>query len=242
MGIEAFRELVAQSGRIVFFGGAGVSTESDIPDFRSENGLYKDRSFRCPPEVMLSHDFFYKNPGEFYRFYFGNLVYPDARPNAAHRALARLEERGKLRAVVTQNVDGLHQAAGSRTVLELHGSALRNSCTRCAAKYGLDYMLRFREGVPVCEKCGAVVRPDIVLYGEGLDQNVVRRAVRFIGEADLLIVGGTSLVVYPAAGLVEYRNGGKLVLITRDQTPYDDRADLVFHESIGKTLSQVAEV
>ncbi|HEX3027133.1 MAG TPA: NAD-dependent protein deacylase [Clostridia bacterium] len=238
MSVEDFKKLVTESKNIVFFGGAGVSTESNIPDFRSETGIYSGSGFRFAPEVMLSHEFFYTHPKEFYQFYFEKLVYPDAEPNAAHLALAELERQGILRAVITQNVDGLHQKAGSRIVLELHGSALRNTCTRCGKKVNLDFMLRFRPGVPTCE-CGGIVRPDIVLYGEGLDADVVDASVRAISLADLLIVGGTSLVVYPAAGLIRYFRGRNLVLINRDRTDYDDSAALVFHDSIGKILSQV---
>ncbi|MDR3551949.1 MAG: NAD-dependent protein deacylase [Clostridia bacterium] len=241
MSIAAFKELVAGSGNIVFFGGAGVSTESEIPDFRSEGGIYSGSEYPFPPEIMLSHDFFYSNPKEFYRFYFGKLVYPDAKPNAAHRALARLEQRGKLRAVVTQNVDGLHQMAGSRNVLELHGSALRNTCTKCGEKYDLGYMLRFKGGVPECGRCGGIIRPDIVLYGEGLDGDVIEQSLQAISQADMLIVGGTSLVVYPAAGLINYYHGNKLVLINKSGTSCDSRAALVFNDSIGKVLSEAAE-
>lgn len=239
--LETFRRLVNESANTVFFGGAGVSTESGVPDFRSAAGIYSSSEYGYPPEVMLSRDFFYSHPKEFYRFYFDRLVYPDAKPNDAHKALARLEKRGKLRAVITQNVDGLHQAAGSKTVIELHGSAHRNRCTRCGRAFDLAYMLRQSGGVPVCDKCGAVVRPEIVIYGEPLDERVAGTAVSAIGNAELLIVGGTSLVVYPAAGFLSYFHGKALVLINRDRTDFDSRATLVFHESIGKVLCTAAE-
>lgn len=238
--METLRGMIAQSSSIVFFGGAGVSTESNIPDFRSKNGIYREQ-YPFPPETMLSHHFFEQNPREFYRFYFNKLVYPDAKPNAAHDALAQLERRGKLKAVITQNVDGLHQLAGSKNVIELHGSALHNHCTRCDAAYTLAQVLRFRDGIPLCTKCGGIVRPDIVLYEESLDSSVLQEAVAAIASAEMLIVGGTSLVVYPAAGLVNYYTGSRLVLINRDATRYDTRANLVFHSSIGETLRRAAE-
>lgn len=230
------RKLVEASEAIVFFGGAGVSCESGIPDFRSTDGLYH-QEYRWPPEEILSHDFFERRPEEFFRFYRDKMLYPQAEPNAAHLALARLEQAGKLKAVVTQNIDGLHQAAGSKNVLELHGSVHRNHCTRCGAFYTLDDVLR-SEGVPRCG-CGGVIKPDVVLYEEGLDQSILSRSVRHISEADMLIIGGTSLTVYPAAGLIDYYRGDKLVLINKAVTPRDGQASLVISGSIGEVLDAV---
>ena len=230
------RRLVDASEAIVFFGGAGVSCESGIPDFRSTDGLYH-QEYRWPPEEILSHDFFERRPEEFFRFYRDKMLYPQAEPNAAHLALARLEQAGKLKAVVTQNIDGLHQAAGSKNVLELHGSVHRNHCTRCGAFYTLDDVLR-SEGVPRCG-CGGVIKPDVVLYEESLDAQVLEGALEDIRQADLLIIGGTSLVVYPAAGLVNYYRGDRLVLINKSPTPYDRKADLVLTGSIGEILGQI---
>ena len=239
MKIDDFKKLVENSDNIVFFGGAGVSTESNIPDFRSTSGIYKDDSYPFPPEIMISHNFFYSNTKDFYKFYFDKLVYPNAKPNIAHHVLAKLENDGKLKAVITQNVDGLHQMAGSRNVLELHGSALRNYCTGCGEEYDLQYMLKFRNSIPTCRSCNHIIKPDIVLYGESLNDKVVNDAIRYIANADMLIVAGTSLVVYPAAGLLNYYRGNKLVLINKDKTPYDNRANIVFNESIGKVLGQI---
>lgn len=231
---QAFlQEWIGKSDSIVFFGGAGVSTESGIKDFRSVDGLYNEQ-YRYSPETILSHTFFEEQPEEFYRFYHDKLVCPNAKPNAAHFKLAELERAGKLRAVVTQNIDGLHQAAGSRNVLELHGSTHRCSCARCHRSYP-EHIINEGTGVPHCA-CGGVIRPDVVLYEEGLDQSVLEEAVRAIAQADMLIVGGTSLVVYPAAGLIRYYGGNRLVLINRDPTPYDRHADLVIHASIGQVL------
>ena len=231
--------LVEASEAIVFFGGAGVSCESGIPDFRSTDGLYH-QEYRWPPEEILSHDFFERRPEEFFRFYRDKMLYPQAEPNAAHLALARLEQAGKLKAVVTQNIDGLHQAAGSKNVLELHGSVHRNHCTRCGAFYTLDDVLR-SEGVPRCG-CGGVIKPDVVLYEEGLDQHTLQKAVYYISNADVLIIGGTSLTVYPAAGLIDYYGGKKLVLINKSVTPMDSRADLVISGPIGEILGDAAGV
>ena len=233
------RKLVEASEAIVFFGGAGVSCESGIPDFRSTDGLYH-QEYRWPPEEILSHDFFERRPEEFFRFYRDKMLYPQAEPNAAHLALARLEQAGKLKAVVTQNIDGLHQAAGSKNVLELHGSVHRNHCTRCGAFYTLDDVLR-SEGVPRCG-CGGVIKPDVVLYEEGLDQHTLQKAVYYISNADVLIIGGTSLTVYPAAGLIDYYGGKKLVLINKSVTPMDSRADLVISGPIGEILGDAAGV
>ena len=240
------QSLIDKSSRIVFFGGAGVSTESGIPDFRSENGLYQAKSkYGHSPEEMLSHTFFTRETETFYEYYKNNMLYPDVKPNKAHYALAKLEEEGKLKAVVTQNIDGLHQLAGSKNVYELHGSVLRNHCTRCHTFYCLDDILKPTScgteenpysQIPKCNKCGGIIKPDVVLYEEPLDQEVMEGAVNAISKADLLIVGGTSLVVYPAAGLINYYRGNKLVLINKSETPYDGRADLVLHESIGEVL------
>ncbi len=231
---EQFRQWVQDSGSIVFFGGAGVSTESGIPDFRSMDGLYHQK-YDEPPETILSHTYFTRHTEEFYRFYREKMLCLDAEPNAAHLKLAQWERAGRLAAVVTQNIDGLHQMAGSKTVYELHGSVHRNYCTQCGAFYGADFILQ-SGGVPRCPVCGGLVKPDVVLYEEGLDQDTVEGAVRAIAQADMLIVGGTSLVVYPAAGLIRYYRGSKLALINRDPTPYDGEADLVSHDSIGKVL------
>ncbi len=234
---EQLQQWIKDSGNVVFFGGAGVSTESGIPDFRSVDGLYSQK-YDQPPETILSHTYFVGHTGDFYRFYRDKMLCLDAKPNAAHQKLAQLERAGKLKAVVTQNIDGLHQMAGSQVVYELHGSVHRNYCTKCRAFYGADF-IQTGEGVPLCPVCGGLVKPDVVLYEEGLDQDTVEGAVRAIARADVLIVGGTSLVVYPAAGLINYYRGNKLVLINRDPTPYDGRADLVIHDSIGKVLGGI---
>ena len=235
--LEQLKQIIAESDNIVFFGGAGVSTESNIPDFRSESGLYNAvNKYGYPPETMLSHSFFEDHPDEFYRYYFGELIYREARPNKAHLALARLEQQGKLKAVITQNIDGLHQAAGSRNVLELHGSVQRNYCLNCHLKYGLDFMLETAPGIPHCRDCGGIVRPDVVLYEECLDDAVTSAAIRCIAKADVLIVGGTSLVVYPAAGMIRYFKGRKLILINKSATDYDAKADLLIRTSIGQAL------
>lgn len=239
-------EILEQSHHIVFFGGAGVSTESAIPDFRSQDGLYgekKEREYPYPPEVMLSHSFYSSHPKEFFDFYFNEMIYQDAVPNDAHKVLAELEKCGRLDAVITQNIDGLHQKAGSVNVLELHGSVLRNYCTRCNQFYTLEEVLKLRDenGIPRCSKDGAIIKPDVVLYEESLDMNVMHKAIEAISHADCMIVGGTSLVVYPAAGLLQYFRGRYLVLINRDSTPYDNQADLVIHDSIGKVLREAWE-
>ncbi len=234
------KEIVDKSKRIVFFGGAGVSTESNIPDFRSESGLYQAVSqYGQSPETMLSHSFFMRHMDTFYDYYKNNLIYQDAKPNKAHEALARLEREGKLTAVVTQNIDGLHQLAGSKTVYELHGSVLRNYCMDCNAFYDLDYIMdpaHCQGDVPKCEACGGTIKPDVVLYEEALDESVMSGAVEAISKADTLIVGGTSLVVYPAAGLINYFRGDNLVLINKSETQYDNRATLVINDAIGKVL------
>jgi len=233
----ALQKWIEECGNIVFFGGAGVSTESGIPDFRSTDGLY-NQQYDYPPETIISHSFYVKKPKEFYRFYKNKMLFPEAKPNRAHMALAKLEREGKVKAVVTQNIDGLHQAAGSREVLELHGSVHRNYCTRCGTFYSLDDILK-ADGVPVCD-CGGVIKPDVVLYGEGLDQDVIQRSVEYISRADVLIIGGTSLTVYPAAGLIDYYRGSKLVLINKSVTSRDNQADLVICDSIGKVLGDAA--
>ena len=234
--IETLKTWIEASDNIVFFGGAGVSTESGIPDFRSVDGLYHQQ-FEYPPETILSHTFFHQHPDYFYRFYRQKMLPLEAQPNAAHKKLAELEQAGKLRAVITQNIDGLHQKAGSRNVLELHGSIWRNYCTRCGKFYPPEF-IRDCAGVPRCD-CGGVVKPDVVLYEEGLSEDVLHRAVHAISEADVLIVGGTSLTVYPAAGLIRYYRGSKLVLINRDETPYDTAADLVLRDPIGQVFAQL---
>ena len=234
--IRKLKELVDSSGNIVFFGGAGVSTESGIPDFRSVDGLYHQQ-YRYPPETILSHSFYTAHKTEFYDFYRAKMLAPDAQPNAAHRKLAQWEAQGKLKAVITQNIDGLHQKAGSREVLELHGSVLRNCCERCGKFYGLDAILH-STGVPKCT-CGGDIKPDVVLYEEGLDEHVMQKALDYISRADMLIIGGTSLVVYPAAGLVRYYRGNKLVVINKGVIEADLGADLVINGPIGQVLSQV---
>lgn len=234
--IKTLRELVNASSSIVFFGGAGVSTESGIPDFRSTGGLYH-QEWKYPPETILSHTFYKSNPEEFFRFYRAKMLCPDAKPNAAHRKLAEWEKQGKLLAVVTQNIDGLHQAAGSRTVYELHGSVLRNHCEKCGKFYGLDHILN-TTGVPRCG-CGGIIKPDVVLYEEALDDKVVDGAVNAIAQADLLIVGGTSLNVWPAAGLINYFRGDRLVLINKSAVARDLAAGLVITDPIGEVLAQL---
>lgn len=237
--IEQLSQIIKDSNNIVFFGGAGVSTESGIPDFRSANGLWSEKlKINLTPEQLVSHTMFMKYPEEFFKFYREKLIYPNAKPNAAHIALAKLEKMGKLKAIVTQNIDGLHQAAGSKNVYELHGSVLRNYCMNCHAFYDEKFILESK-GIPTCPKCGGIVKPDVVLYEEGLDNDVINGAVRAISQADTLIIGGTSLVVYPAAGLIDYFRGKNLVLINKSSTSADNRADLVINDSIGKVLEEV---
>ena len=233
---KKLQEIISGSDNIVFFGGAGVSTESGIPDFRSVDGLYHQK-YDYPPETILSHTFFVRNTKEFYRFYQDKMLCLDAKPNAAHRKLAELEEKGKLRAVITQNIDGLHQMAGSKCVLELHGSVHRNYCQKCGKGYDAKYMLHAK-GIPLCE-CGGVIKPDVVLYEEGLDTRTMQDSIRFISEADVLIIGGTSLAVYPAAGLIDYFSGDKLVVINKAPTPRDAHADLLIQAPIGEVFSQI---
>lgn len=235
--IDELKGIVEKYDNIVFFGGAGVSTESGIPDFRSVDGLY-NQQYDYPPETILSHTFYRRNPKEFYRFYRNKMLFTDVKPNAAHLKLAELEQRGKLRAVITQNIDGLHQAAGSKVVLELHGSVLRNYCEDCGHFHDMNYILHSTD-VPKCEKCGGPVKPDVVLYEEGLNQKTLNDSVRYIHEADVLIIGGTSLAVYPAAGLIDYFKGDKLVVINKAPTPRDSHADLLIQAPIGEVFSHV---
>ena len=235
--ISVLKQWVEESDNIVFFGGAGVSTESNIPDFRSVDGLY-NQEYDYPPETILSHTFFVRYPQEFYRFYKNKMLILDAKPNTAHLKLAELKAKGKLKAIVTQNIDGLHQAAGSKVVYELHGSVHRNYCTKCGKFFGPEYMAA-ADGVPTCDACGGMIKPDVVLYEEGLDSEVIEGAVKAISRADVLIIGGTSLVVYPAAGLIDYYRGNKLVLINKSTTPRDNLANLIINDSIGKVFAQL---
>jgi NAD-dependent deacetylase len=232
--IETLKKWITESENIVFFGGAGVSTESGIPDFRSVDGIY-NMKYKYPPETIISHSFFIKRTKEFYDFYRDKMIYSEAKPNITHKKLAELEKAGKLKAVITQNIDGLHQAAGSTEVLELHGSVLRNYCMKCHKFYGVSQILS-QEGIPRCS-CGGIIKPDVVLYEEGLDDAVLYKAIKKISEADVLIVGGTSLSVYPAAGLINFYKGNKLVLINKSITPYDKEADLLIQTSLGEVFS-----
>ncbi len=233
---KQLKKWIDESDNIVFFGGAGVSTESGIPDFRSENGIFQAiNEYGVRPEVILSHTFFMQNPEVFFKYYKKTLLYPDAKPNDCHKALAKLEEMGKLKAVITQNIDDLHQRAGSKNVLELHGTLYKNYCMKCGKTFDLDYVTA-DEGITRCDACGGIVRPDVVLYEEGLDQETIYQSVDFISKADLLIVGGTSLNVYPAAGLLNYYRGNKLVLVNKSATSYDNKAALVIAENIGEVF------
>ncbi len=236
--VKELQKMITESDNIVFFGGAGVSTESGIPDFRSVDGLYNQK-YDYPPETILSHTFYMRKTEEFYRFYHDKMLCLDAKPNAAHLKLAELERAGKLKAVITQNIDGLHQMAGSREVLELHGSVHRNYCRKCAKQFDAEYMKNY-EGVPRCDECGGDIKPDVVLYEEGLDTDTMQKSVMYISNADVLIIGGTSLAVYPAAGLTDYYRGSKLVLINKSATPMDKRADLLIQGSIGEVLGQMS--
>ena len=239
--IEQLSKILENSTNIVFFGGAGVSTASGIPDFRSSDGLYSRKLNRhFSPEQAVSHSFFVRYTEEFYDFYKENLIYPEAKPNDCHKALAKLEKMGKLKAVVTQNIDGLHQAAGCHKVYELHGSVLRNYCTKCHTFYDEKYVLS-THGVPICKKCGGVVKPYVVLYEEGLDEEVISGAVRAITEADTLIIGGTSLIVYPAAGLIDYFRGTNLILINKSSTSADNKANLVINDDIAKVMKEAVD-
>jgi NAD-dependent deacetylase len=242
MSINKLVEILKTSNNIVFFGGAGVSTESNIPDFRSANGLFNARlNMTLSPEQLVSHTYFIRFPEEFFNFYKTKLIYPEAKPNAGHIALANLEKIGKLKAIVTQNIDGLHQAGGSKNVFELHGSVHRNYCLKCNTHYDADFILS-SGGVPTCPECGGTVRPDVVLYEEGLDENVLKGAIDAISKADTLIIGGTSLVVYPAANLINYFKGKNLILINKSTTSADSKADLVIHDSIGKVLGEAVNL
>lgn len=240
--IQALAEIIKVSNNIVFFGGAGVSTASDIPDFRSSDGLYsKKLNKHFTPEQAVSHSFLEKYPEEFFDFYKENLIYEEARPNDCHIALAKLEEMGKLKAVVTQNIDGLHQMAGSKVVYELHGTVHKNYCTKCGAKYGVEHVI-LAKGIPTCEKCNGMVRPEVVLYEEGLDDETVSGAIRAIRSADTLIIGGTSLIVYPAAGLINYFGGKKLVQINKTKTSADSRADLCINDDIAMVMREAVSL
>jgi len=242
MRLEKLKNIIDNSENIVFLGGAGVSTESNIPDFRSNSGLYKSKNkINYSPETILSNSFFKDNTEEFFAFYKNKMIFKDAKPNLAHYALTELEKIGKLKAIITQNIDGLHQLSGAKNVLELHGNVNRNYCINCGEKYNLYYIFNTGNSskyIPHCKKCGGIVRPDVVLYEEGLDMNTINEAIYYIQNSDVLIVGGTSLVVYPAAGLVNYYKGKKLVLINKGETPYDKRADLVIHDGIGSVLEK----
>lgn len=240
--IEQLAQILKGSNNIVFFGGAGISTSSGIPDFRSSNGLYsKKLNKEFTPEQAVSHSFFVHYTEEFFDFYKNNLIYPEAEPNNCHISLVKLEHIGKLKAVVTQNIDGLHQAAGSKKVYELHGSVLRNYCMKCHTFYNVQYVIK-QEGIPYCEKCGGIIKPDVVLYEEGLDDNVVSGAINAISKADTLIVGGTSLVVYPAAGLINYFKGENLILINKSPTLADSKAELVINDDIAKVMKEAVDI
>lgn len=236
--IEQFVGWVDKCDNIVFFGGAGVSTESGIPDFRSPDGLYNQK-YKYPPETIISHSFYLRYPEEFYRFYKDKMLYPDSEPGITHLALAKLEQQGKLKAVVTQNIDGLHQKAGNKNVIELHGSVLRNYCERCHRFYGIESIIN-SSGIPTCE-CGGIIKPDVVLYEEGLDEDNITAAIEYIRNADMLVVGGTSLGVYPAAGLIDYYRGDKLVLINKSHTPYDGKADLLINAPLADVFGRFIE-
>lgn len=235
---EEFQKMARESRRIVFFGGAGVSTESGIPDFRSVDGLYSQK-YDVPPETILSHTYYLQHTEEFYRFYRDKMLFLSAEPNVTHRKLAELEAAGKLSAVITQNIDGLHQKAGSKKVLELHGSIHRNNCQKCNKRFDAEYILNSSTVIPLCDDCGGKIKPDVVLYEEGLDTKTLEDAIFYISQADMLIIGGTSLAVYPAAGLIDYYQGDKLVLINKTTTPMDDRADLLLQAGLGEIFEQI---
>lgn len=242
METKQLSDILRVSNNIVFFGGAGMSTESGIADFRSENGIYKTaQGFEYPPETMLSHSFFVSHTAEFYKYYKEKMIFNNALANAGHKALAALEEKGKLKAVITQNIDGLHQLAGSKKVYELHGSVHRNYCMKCNRFYDVEYILKSQD-IPLCSVCKDIIKPDVVLYEEALDDSVVRGAVSAIKQAEVMIVGGTSLVVYPAAGLINYFRGSKLILINKSSTPYDSKADLVINEPVGELLGSAVKM
>lgn len=235
---KKLKKIIEESDNIVFFGGAGVSTESNIPDFRSNTGLYESKNkYKFPPEQILSHSFFMNHTKEFYDYYKAQMIYPNAKPNDAHIALAKLEEEGKLKAIITQNIDNLHQMAGSKEVLELHGSVYRNYCMECNKFYDINYILKSKD-IPLCS-CGGIIKPDVVLYEESLDSQTLNKSLHYISQCDVLLVGGSSLTVYPSAGLIQYYHGDKLVLINKSATQYDRRADLIITEAIGKTLKNI---
>lgn len=238
---EDIKRVIEQSEHIVFFGGAGVSTESNIPDFRSQSGIYSKKTYPYRAETMISRDFFYEHPDKFYEFYFHEMIYEKALPNLAHKALARLETQGKLKAIITQNIDGLHQMAGSKEVIELHGSIHRNHCVGCHQCYCLADVIKQKPSIPKCTSCGRTIKPEIVLYGESLQQSDLEKAIFHISQADVLIVGGTSLVVYPAAGLLQYFKGKTLILINKDSTSMDQKATIVVHDAIGRVLDEVVK-
>ncbi|UZW14395.1 NAD-dependent protein deacylase [Clostridium pasteurianum] len=241
MSINRLKEIIDNSSNIVFFGGAGVSTESGIPDFRSSNGLFNQKLNKTfTPEELVSHTFFMRYPEDFFDFYRDKLIYQDAKPNAAHTSLMKLEKIGKLKAIVTQNIDGLHQMAGSKNVYELHGSVHRNYCMKCHEFYDVDFIVKSK-GIPKCSKCGGTVKPDVVLYEESLNEDVINGAVDAISKADTLIIGGTSLMVYPASGLIQYFKGKHLVLINKSSTSYDNLAEIVINDKIGETLKKIVE-
>ncbi len=239
--LEQLTEFIRKSSNIVAFTGAGVSTESNIPDFRSSGGMFETlkKKYNQPAEVILSHSFFINQPEWFYDFYRNGLIFKDALPNDCHKALSKLEQAGKLKAVITQNIDGLHQAAGSKSVLEIHGTTQRNYCMQCGKKFELDYVMNLTMPVPLCDKCGGIIRPDVVLYEEQLDEELINRSITLISEADMLLIIGTSLVVYPAAGFINYYHGKRLVLINRSGTPYDDKANLVIKKAAGEVMKTV---
>ena len=240
--IKELKNIISNSNNIVFFGGAGVSTESGIPDFRSENGIYKAiENYGDLPETILSHSYFITNPNGFYKYYKENMIHSSVKPNYAHLAIAKLEKQEKIKAVITQNIDGLHQKAGSKNVLELHGSIMRNSCISCGNNYDLDFIINSKE-IPICNNCRGIVKPDVVLYQEPLDNNIMAKATEYIANSDVLIIGGTSLVVYPAAGLIQNFNGENLILINKSETSYDDYANLVINEAIGEVFKEVMEL
>jgi len=234
--VTTLKKWISESNNIVFFGGAGVSTESGIPDFRSVDGLY-NMKYKYPPETIISHTFFMKKTGQFYKFYRDKMIYTDAKPNITHMKLAQLEKEGKIKGVITQNIDGLHQMAGSSNVLELHGSIHRNYCMKCGSFYDLSYIMQ-QEGIPRCN-CGGIIKPDVVLYEEGLDSNILREAIKLITHAEILLIGGTSLLVYPAAGLIQYYHGSKMVLINKTVTPYDKEVDLFIQAGLGDIFSKL---
>ncbi len=238
--MDEWLDWIKDSNNIVFFGGAGVSTESGIPDFRSVDGIYNQK-YAYPPEEIISHSYFLAHPDKFYEFYKDRMIYPDAKPNETHLVLAKMEKLGKLKAIVTQNIDGLHQLAGSQNVYELHGSILRNYCLKCHTFYPLEKIIA-STGIPHCDKCGGIIKPDVVLYEEGLDEDVLMNSIRVISQAEVLIVGGTSLVVQPAASLLRYYRGNKLILVNKGTTPYDQEANVVLHESLGKIFKEIDRI